>query len=453
MRTSASLQRELLGKRIISYFIEWCSTPKKEYPGFACQDTCKMFDKDGAILQTVVKSPDLNIYTCMDVATLDPVLDCTASGVYNFLSSTFWSNKVALKCQFVAMCLSLRGVNIDRAFWTVGPGGVGQSLNTHLIANMFGSNHGFVDMQVYYSDDELRKQAESPVDKTVVTGQESPVTDRTMRSDLYKKHMSADPVACRPPYGIVARMLQLNGWTRSEMNDPLHFTGVTEATFPSMKRRALVIVMKARFESTSRLEQLFPNKDHASHGCFPVDQSFKAFLTSSPASAALFRILFGFARTHAEAQCRDIIENYVETGLDAGITEKTMRAACGLPQQGMERSACAPPIPTATHAPSWRSPLPQPVESLVPEVVGEQPHGSSQRPVGASPSVVASVPAPCQAFQSVAQRSVPACLVSVESRARSGSEGCISLRHSTSAQCDYGGLDSMRVVEGVAEAE
>ena len=248
MRTFASLQRELLGKRIISYLIEWCSTPKKQCPGFACQDTCKVFDKDGDILQTVAKSPGHNIYTYMDIATADPVLDSTASGVYNFLSSTFWSNKVALKCQLAAMCLSLRGMNIDRAFWTVGPGGVGQSLNTHLIANMFGSNHGFVDMQVFYSDDdELRKQADSLVDKRVVNGQESPVTDRTMRSDLYKKHMSADPVAGRPPYGIVTRMLQLNGWKRFEMNDALHFTGVTEATFPSMKRRALVIVMKARF--------------------------------------------------------------------------------------------------------------------------------------------------------------------------------------------------------------
>ena len=54
-----------------------------------------MFDKDGDILQTVAKSPGHNIYTYMDIATVDPVLDSTASGVYNFLSSTFWSNKVA----------------------------------------------------------------------------------------------------------------------------------------------------------------------------------------------------------------------------------------------------------------------------------------------------------------------------------------------------------------------
>ena len=35
-----------------------------------------------------------------------------------------------------------------RAFRMVGPGGVGQSLNTCLIANLFGGNHGFMDMNV-----------------------------------------------------------------------------------------------------------------------------------------------------------------------------------------------------------------------------------------------------------------------------------------------------------------
>ena len=64
----------------------------------------------------------------------------------------------------------------------------------------------FVDIQVYYSDDELCKQADLLVDKRVVTGQEWPVTDRTLRSDLYKRQMSADPVAGRSPHGIVARM-------------------------------------------------------------------------------------------------------------------------------------------------------------------------------------------------------------------------------------------------------
>ena len=62
--------------------------------------------------------------------------------------------------QLAAMCLTLRGISAVRAFITLGLGGVGQSLNTALIENTFGHMHGFMDMHVFYTGDELRKQAE-----------------------------------------------------------------------------------------------------------------------------------------------------------------------------------------------------------------------------------------------------------------------------------------------------
>ena len=52
-------------------------------------------------------------------------------------------------------------MDIVRAFMTLGPGGVGQSLNTALIVDVFGDMHGFVDMNVFYTEDELRKQADT----------------------------------------------------------------------------------------------------------------------------------------------------------------------------------------------------------------------------------------------------------------------------------------------------
>ena len=57
-----------------------------------------------------------------------------------------------------------------RAFITVGPGGVGQSLNTCLIANLFGGSLGFMDMNVFYTEDELRKQADTFTGKVDVRG-------------------------------------------------------------------------------------------------------------------------------------------------------------------------------------------------------------------------------------------------------------------------------------------
>eukprot|EP00971_Amphidinium_carterae_P139418 2762808-Amphidinium_carterae.1 len=37
-------------------------------------------------------------------------------------------------------------------------GGAGQSLNSYGIAGLMGESHTFVDMNIYYSDDEMRKQ-------------------------------------------------------------------------------------------------------------------------------------------------------------------------------------------------------------------------------------------------------------------------------------------------------
>ena len=87
-----------------------------------------------------------------------------------FLRTTFFDNALALECQLATMCLTLRGMNTVRAFMTLGPGGVGQSLNTALVANVFGDMHGFVDMNVFYTEDELRKQADTFTGKVVMTG-------------------------------------------------------------------------------------------------------------------------------------------------------------------------------------------------------------------------------------------------------------------------------------------
>ena len=58
-------------------------------------------------------------------------------------------------------------------------------------------------MNIYYSDEEMRKQAASLLGKLVVTGQESAQGSRKgMREDVYKKHMSADKLPERMPYAI-----------------------------------------------------------------------------------------------------------------------------------------------------------------------------------------------------------------------------------------------------------
>ena len=66
-----------------------------------------------------------------------------------FLSSTFYKNRPALEAHFAAIGLVMRGLNVDRAFWTMGSGGVGQSLWSHLLASTFKDSHAFLDMPIY----------------------------------------------------------------------------------------------------------------------------------------------------------------------------------------------------------------------------------------------------------------------------------------------------------------
>ncbi len=82
---------------------------------------------------------------------------------------------------------------------------MGQSLLSAHYAAWFAHNHVFFDPNVWYSEDELRKQVESFAGCFVLTGQEAPETTKRMREDLFKKTMSADGIAGRKPYGITTR--------------------------------------------------------------------------------------------------------------------------------------------------------------------------------------------------------------------------------------------------------
>lgn len=248
-----------------------------------------------------------------------------------FLSSTYWANGHALKCVYAAASLALHGLNVDRAFWSSGPGGVGQSLVSHLIDATFADGHRWVDMNVYFSDNEMRKQAELLAGAIVVTGQESPETDQAMREDVFKRHITGDPISCRLPYAVLTKMIALVGWKRYEMNELLRFAGTTEHSFMSVFRRSLVIIHKARFVSKSDLNTLFPNGDGNAHGYFERDQTLKEFVTSKRAAHAFMSQILGFIKKHDVSSCRQILDDYAEGG-DDGVTFRSIRRACNLPE-------------------------------------------------------------------------------------------------------------------------
>lgn len=158
-KNSSNLQKELLHKQLLTYYSEWCSVPKPASSGLAFADLTLIFNPDGTITFKA-HSPENNIYMSVPHPWKDPVLEDATAVVKLFLRQTFWRNGPALKCVLAALLLALMGYNVDRCFWTIGPGGVGQSLLTYLINGLLGNLHAYLDTNVFHSDDELRKQAE-----------------------------------------------------------------------------------------------------------------------------------------------------------------------------------------------------------------------------------------------------------------------------------------------------
>ena len=123
--------------------------PTVAKPGFPTTGGCWLFDEiEGDVSSVVPHADNSTSPHHTPPATLSPPL--TRIRVLEFLRTTFFDNTTTLWRQFAAICLTLRGVTIVRALITVGPGGVGQSLNTCLIAILFGGSHGFMDVNVFF---------------------------------------------------------------------------------------------------------------------------------------------------------------------------------------------------------------------------------------------------------------------------------------------------------------
>ena len=66
-------------------------------------------------------------------------------------------------------------------------------------------------------------------------------------------------------------------------------------------------------------------------GVFPKDPDLKQFLISGPAILAALQIQNAFEMKNCKEDCEQLIEDYAYWGGDRGLTEQTMREACGMP--------------------------------------------------------------------------------------------------------------------------
>ncbi|MCP4189708.1 MAG: hypothetical protein GY768_03680, partial [Planctomycetaceae bacterium] len=199
----------------MSYYAEWCSVPWPDIRGVAYLDIAFVYDDPSgeAMRRTRSYAERKNLYvgiphrileeasdtTCAAVPRnaltgVDSTLRAAADRVHTFYAQTFWSNQAAYKACLAAFAIAKRSENVDTMFFYWGTGGVGLSLmTTHIDAMLGESNHRYFDPQMFYLEEEMRKQVELLKGAIVLTAQEWPEgMTRGFREDLFKKMASAD---------------------------------------------------------------------------------------------------------------------------------------------------------------------------------------------------------------------------------------------------------------------
>ena len=328
-KLSGNVRLELMQTRLVSLLVEWCETEDQRSASVCYDDVCFVYDvpTSKSPIDVVKKGSGNNCYIKIPHPLLDPVLQVNTERLQKFYSQTFWCNLDVFRCCQAALAIAKRGLNVDRCFIGISPGGVGQSLYSLHLSEMYKHNHVYFDPNIWYLDEELRKQVETFARAFIMTGQEAPESSKKLHIDLYKKTISADGIMGRKPYGYSTKMFHTIGWTRLEVNRIMKFLGVGSNAFNSMFRRSLVWKAKARFIHKKFLAAY---EDHEKDGIFEADPSLNKFLATSQASIAGLRLQWAFERDNNKDDCYQLIENYCNGG-DAYLTEDVMRNACGLP--------------------------------------------------------------------------------------------------------------------------
>ena len=208
------LQNELVVGKALKLFSVFCNTPKPDNGGVAYKDCVVEYDEEDTPARFVkTRSPSANVYVGIHHKLLqgvDPVLEAALQRVSRIYEETFWSMPRAFDFMRACQAMAKRGLNVDYLTLLIGPGGVGLSLLSDFLHHMYGDeNHRFFDPNVFYMDEELRKQLQNMFGGIIFTGQERPTgSKKPVREDLIKKFCTGESLAGRVPYGALTRFLR-----------------------------------------------------------------------------------------------------------------------------------------------------------------------------------------------------------------------------------------------------
>ena len=178
MAVKKQLSYELTQDKLLHYMSEWCDMPKL-VEGACCYEDCAVqYDFEDVAARQVLRERLENCYLRIPHCIKGTVPQPIQERLRLFYSRTFWGNIQVFKCGQAAQALAKRGLNVVRMFIGLSSGGVGQSLySTHLQA-MYAHNFAFFDPQIWFNEEEMRKQVEQLNGCIILTGQETPASGR-----------------------------------------------------------------------------------------------------------------------------------------------------------------------------------------------------------------------------------------------------------------------------------
>ena len=174
MAVKKQLSYELTQDKLLHYMCEWCDAAKVVEAACCYEDCCVKYDVDMTPAKQVLRTALENCYLQVPHAIKGAIPQNVLERLRKFYAQTFWGNIAVFKCGQAAQALAKRGLNVVRLFIGLSSGGVGQPLySTHLQA-MYARNFAFFDPNIWFHEEEMRKQVEQLNGCIILTGQETP---------------------------------------------------------------------------------------------------------------------------------------------------------------------------------------------------------------------------------------------------------------------------------------
>ena len=180
MAVKKHLSMELTQDKLLHYMSEWCDGPKQPEAA-VCYDDCAITYEDELLPAVQVRREKLqNCYLRIPHCIKGTVPGDVWTRLKKFYTQSFWGNVTAFRCCQAAQALAKRGLNVVRLFIGLSGGGVGQSLFSAHLQAMYGHNFAFFDPQIWFNEEEMRKQVGNLNGCIILTGQETPGTKRVL---------------------------------------------------------------------------------------------------------------------------------------------------------------------------------------------------------------------------------------------------------------------------------